>query len=586
MPDDAFESLANTLHAARGCYAVLLGSGVSSDAGIKTAWNITLMLIRKYAASKGVDPRPDPAAWFRETTGKEPNYSAILEAWYRSQGDRSRALQPEFENRQPSEAHTAVAQLASAGVVRIILTTNFDQLMEKALWGVGIDPNVVKSPSDAANLSLAGKGVILVKLHGDYTGEWMLNTPAELESYDPELDVLLDRVLREYGVFTCGWSAEWDKALVDALARNGPGCRFSFYWADPKKPSSAVERLFDAYGNAAHIHIETAGEFLPRLKESVFNIDRVETEADPKAVPPRFRSWKLAIAAALAATAAAAGLVLVSGAPTTPLPCGLGAELHVPKLDSPELLATTAEARRLYLGGWALYRDYDLESVRKARQMFEEALENDPGFALARSASALTHWLDWEYQWAGGPRDLTVAYEEARRAAVDDPREPEIQRRLAWIEFFRADRQQAMKRMEQALQAHPGFADGCAYYAQMLNFSGRPDEALELAQAAIALRPEHPQYYEYYLAHAHWLLGRPEQALESLPDGVSMPPALRLQAVSYVEIGRLEDARATMARVHAVSPAATLDGWGGRMPYSEDTTRSRYLQALAAAGEP
>ena len=47
--NDPVHSLAFTIQANRGVYAVLLGSGISRAAGISTGWEITLDLVRKLA---------------------------------------------------------------------------------------------------------------------------------------------------------------------------------------------------------------------------------------------------------------------------------------------------------------------------------------------------------------------------------------------------------------------------------------------------------------------------------------------------------------------------------------------------------
>jgi hypothetical protein len=55
------ESLAFSMHANPGVYAVLVGSGVSRAAKIPTGWEITLDLIEKLAALRGEKCDDDPA---------------------------------------------------------------------------------------------------------------------------------------------------------------------------------------------------------------------------------------------------------------------------------------------------------------------------------------------------------------------------------------------------------------------------------------------------------------------------------------------------------------------------------------------
>ena len=71
-------SLAFSIQANPGVYAVLLGSGVSRSAQILTGWEITLDLVRKLAKVASESCEPDPACWYHKRYGKEPDYSELL----------------------------------------------------------------------------------------------------------------------------------------------------------------------------------------------------------------------------------------------------------------------------------------------------------------------------------------------------------------------------------------------------------------------------------------------------------------------------------------------------------------------------
>jgi hypothetical protein len=59
---DVLTALAFSLYENKGVYALLLGSGVSRDAQIPTGWEITLDLVRRFAALQGVTDQPDWAS--------------------------------------------------------------------------------------------------------------------------------------------------------------------------------------------------------------------------------------------------------------------------------------------------------------------------------------------------------------------------------------------------------------------------------------------------------------------------------------------------------------------------------------------
>ena len=102
---DARVSLAMSIHARRGVYALLLGSGISREAQIPTGHEVMLDLIRRAASLVGKEPS-DPEAWFQEAHGSAPTYSNVLEVVARTGSDRSNLLRQFFE---PSEADRQVS---------------------------------------------------------------------------------------------------------------------------------------------------------------------------------------------------------------------------------------------------------------------------------------------------------------------------------------------------------------------------------------------------------------------------------------------------------------------------------------------
>ena len=70
-------SLAFSVHSGPGTYAILLGSGVSSAAGVFTGWGVTLDLVRMLAKMQG-ESIDDPEIWYKERFGREPSYSEVV----------------------------------------------------------------------------------------------------------------------------------------------------------------------------------------------------------------------------------------------------------------------------------------------------------------------------------------------------------------------------------------------------------------------------------------------------------------------------------------------------------------------------
>ena len=281
---DPILSLAFSMYSNKGVYALLLGSGVSRSAGIPTGWEIVLDLVRKLARAQRANCEPDPTEWYVSTFHEVPNYSKILQDVSIKPSERSQLLRSYFEpndderaqgNKLPTEAHKAIARLVAAGYIRVIVTTNFDRLLEKALEEVGVVPTVISTPDAAQGaLPLVHTKCIIVKLHGDYLDTRIKNTPEELSAYHSRINKLLDRIFDEYGLIVCGWSAEWDIALQNAIKRC-KSRRFTTYWALKGNLSDAAKLLVDQR-QAQIIPITSADAFFREVEEKVLSISDYE----------------------------------------------------------------------------------------------------------------------------------------------------------------------------------------------------------------------------------------------------------------------------------------------------------------------
>lgn len=278
---DPHTSVAFALYSSKGAYALLLGSGLSRSAGIPTGWEVVLDLIRKVARLQREDPEPDPAAWYRQKFGRDPEYAALLDQVAKSSAERSSLLRGYFEPTEeereqglkaPARAHHAIAELVAKGYVRVLVTTNFDRLLERAVEAAGVTPTVI-STADAVKgaLPLVHTPCTILKLHGDYLDTRIKNTPAELARYDKRVNMLLDRILDEFGLIVAGWSAEWDTALRAAVERCA-NRRFSTFWTVRDQPSKSARRLIDLRG-ATVITVRDADTFFQSLAEKVMALE-------------------------------------------------------------------------------------------------------------------------------------------------------------------------------------------------------------------------------------------------------------------------------------------------------------------------
>jgi len=280
---DTIIKLAFTMYSNPGIYALLLGSGISRDAGIPTGWEITLDLIRKISATEKAEPK-DLIKWYQERYNESPDYTKLLKKLTKTSTDRANLLrsyfEPKAEEREkglkiPTLAHKCIAILVKYGYIRIILTTNFDRLLEEALSEQGITPTIISTEDEMKGaMPFVHNNCTIIKLHGDYMDTRIKNTPEELAKYPKKVDKYLDRVLDEFGLIICGWSAEYDIALRNALYRR-KNRRFSTYWTVKNRVYDEAMQLSN-HLKAEQIPIESANKFFTQLLEKVEALRDIE----------------------------------------------------------------------------------------------------------------------------------------------------------------------------------------------------------------------------------------------------------------------------------------------------------------------
>lgn len=271
-------ALATAVHAAPGVFAILVGSGMSTGAGVPTGWGVVADLVRRVASATGAamaELGDDPIEWWRRRQGSEPRYDQLLEQLCPTEPMRKALLRDYFEVAAPTSGHQELAELCREGRVRLILTTNFDRLIERALDEVGMTPQVIWEPSQLPSMTpLVHEALTVVKLHGDYMASPLRNTEEELATYPPKLRAFLARVLDEFGLITVGWSADYDRALARALLES-PTRRYPMFWVTHQGHLSDTARSIVAFRKAVLIDAMDADEFLSDTRQRLSRLDQV-----------------------------------------------------------------------------------------------------------------------------------------------------------------------------------------------------------------------------------------------------------------------------------------------------------------------
>lgn len=284
MKIEKLTTLALSVYSNKGAYTLLLGSGISRSAHIPTGWEVESRLIEQIAATQGIFNEEDWHQWYINQYGKEANYSDLLGQMVRTPTERVRLMQDFFEPTDeernigwkiPTKAHRAIAQLMSEGYIKVVITTNFDRLLETSLEEIGIHPQVIRNESDwnTATPIIHSKEPTIIKINGDYLDCQFRNTSEELDNYPHSLKEHLQYILADFGLITCGWSAKWDKGLIDVIMASKQS-RYTSFFTEIGTFSEELQNLAKARDGEL-MHIAGADQMFMSLKDQVQALENI-----------------------------------------------------------------------------------------------------------------------------------------------------------------------------------------------------------------------------------------------------------------------------------------------------------------------
>ena len=124
----------------------------------------------------------------------------------------------------------------------------------------------------------------------------------------------------------------------------------------------------------------------------------------------------------------------------------------------------------------------------------------------------------------------------------------------------------------------------------MLNFSGRPQEAVALIEKAFRLNPFPLNFYYMYAAHTYRLIGRFEDAVRMCKECLARWPnnivAQVALAFNYAAWGRDEEARAAAQDVLRIDPKFSAQRYARAFPYKDPALAAQVLELMRNAGLP
>jgi serine/threonine protein kinase/Flp pilus assembly protein TadD len=215
----------------------------------------------------------------------------------------------------------------------------------------------------------------------------------------------------------------------------------------------------------------------------------------------------------------------------------------------------------LYLRGRYAWNKRSQEGVREAIGFFEQAIAEDPRYALAYTGLSDAYALELDYRSVPVAAGFALAKQYAREALALDETLPEAHASLAWVLFVYDWRwEEARREFRRSIELDPQYATAHQWYAFLLASRGRLDEALVEGHTAQELDPTSISVRRT-LGWLYFYARRFEQARYHLARAVAMNPTAeethRVLGLTLAIEGRLEEAEQVLRDATAMKGAGT-----------------------------
>jgi TolB-like protein len=267
----------------------------------------------------------------------------------------------------------------------------------------------------------------------------------------------------------------------------------------------------------------------------------------------------------------------------------------------PRLLA--AEGVRAFsrspadLGAWELVARAQMHVWRLTQSdnqaaiaALDRAVEAYPDYAPARGLLGFCLVFAAHNGWIDRDHGLRAGRPHIDRAIALDDCDPWGQIAFGYWSMMERRTDESIAAFRRAVGLNPSSAAAHCYLSHGLAFSGRGSEAIIHGNEAIRLSPLDPETAMFLgaIAVAHYVDGRYADAFRTSEELLRLRPgfhgAQRLRCASLAQMGRVDEARASLAAVRLEQPQLSIGWIKSSVPYQTPELMERFLEGMRKAG--
>jgi serine/threonine protein kinase/tetratricopeptide (TPR) repeat protein len=229
---------------------------------------------------------------------------------------------------------------------------------------------------------------------------------------------------------------------------------------------------------------------------------------------------------------------------------------------------TDTVAYQLYLQGRFQWNKRTLEGMQESIDLFQQAIQKDPQYALAYAGQADSYALLADFSVLPAKEVLPKLESAAQKALEFDDSLAEAHTSLAWARFHNWDWAGAEKEFQRAIELNQGYPTAHAWYGEYLMVLGRFDEAEREIARALELNPVSPAInlaMGYRLYYARQYPGAVEQLQKTLAAEPLFSPAHVYLGRAWQQSGKPADALEEFRKAFDLSQGDTNElAWLGQ----------------------
>ncbi|MCH5211716.1 MAG: tetratricopeptide repeat protein [Oscillospiraceae bacterium] len=562
---DEMKDVSKGPHQRKFCF--VLGAGASRSSGIKSGQE----LVDAWDKELTVRNREGHLKWKSDKGITDENKYSFYSQYYdrrfsREPGDGYNYLEKLMEHAKPSAGYVMLAHLLTKTPHNVVVTTNFDHLIEDAVNYYSQEiPLVIGHEALAHYILKHTTRPTIVKIHRDLLLAPKSQTK-ELEKLHENWEKSLDVIFSEYHPVFIGYAGN-DKSLMDFLIKNSEKFedgtwRFPYWML--YKTNSLTGKILEFVNKANGYVIEHDGfDKTLYLIGTKFEYVMPNEEVFLADAKRRYQSLSISIDEFTEKYSSEAE-AFDGGDSSSDEDKKSDIDQAIRQVtDKSELLSMYRTAVTLHKAG-----KYD-----KALTIEQSLVERDPDNALYQNSLGVTLHKMGRYD------EALAAFQKAVELEPDNAR---YQNNLGGSLHEKGRYDEALAAKQKAVELEP---DNALYWKNLgitLHEKGRYDEALVALQKAVELEPDNARYQESLGITLH-AMGRYDEALAAKQKAVELEPDnARYQdslGITLHEMGRYADALIPSQK------AVELDPDNARYHDSLGVTlheMGRYAEALAA----